>query len=112
MTTAMMRVGTRVETRPESEEDPPLRAEPTFESVCGNIFQLSYLERVGRRWCFDLRLWERGRSRCPIDEVSVDQIHYRIWISLTRRSMSVREPSASMTGGTSTYWGGLVDQID
>ena len=49
MTTAMMRVGTRVETRPESEEDPPLRAEPTFESVCGNMFQLGDLEGVERR---------------------------------------------------------------
>lgn len=38
MTTAMMRVGTRVETRPESEEDPPPRAEPTFESLCANIY--------------------------------------------------------------------------
>jgi hypothetical protein len=36
MTTAMMSVGTRVDTRPESEEDPPCRAEPTFESVCRN----------------------------------------------------------------------------
>jgi hypothetical protein len=74
MTTAMMRVGTRVETRPESEEDPPPRAEP-FESLCANISQLGYLER-GRR--FDLRLGERGRSKCPIDEVSVNQIHHCI----------------------------------
>jgi hypothetical protein len=44
MTTAMMRVGTRVETRPESEEDPPPRAEPTFESLCANVSQLEFLE--------------------------------------------------------------------
>lgn len=48
MTTATMRVGTRVETRPESEEDPPPRAEPTFESLCANISQLGFLERESR----------------------------------------------------------------
>jgi hypothetical protein len=69
----------RVETRPESEEDPPPRAEPTFESLCANISQLGFLERVERRrWRFNLRLWERGRSKCPVDEVSVNKIHHRI----------------------------------
>ena len=47
MTTAMMRVGTRVETRPESEEDPPLRAEPTFESLCANVSQLGVSRESG-----------------------------------------------------------------
>ena len=42
--TARMRVGTRVETRPESEEDPPPRAEPTFESLCANVSQWGFLE--------------------------------------------------------------------
>ena len=70
MTIATRSVGTRVETRPETEEDPPPRAEPTFGSLCQNYSQLDYSEVSEDEVMLDLRLRVRGRSMCPVESVS------------------------------------------
>ena len=86
MTTATMRVGTRVETRPETEEDPPFRAEATLASVCSNRFSARF-QRCGS--CMMLHLRPKGldRSMCPRDELSANRTEIAHGFSITNTAI-------------------------